>query len=88
MGIRWNFASLNNSPLPMQSYVAPQQNASVERMAYTQQFQVSVLSNPASGGTVVSGGGWYNAGTVAAVQATADAGYTFAAFSSAQDSLP
>ena len=68
-GVRWTFVSLNNLPQTLQSYVAPQQNASVN-VAYTQQFQVSVLSNPPSGGTV-SGGGWYNAGATAAVQATA-----------------
>ena len=83
-GVRWNFLSLNNTSVALQSYVAPQQNASVNA-AYTEQFQVSALSNPPAGGSV-SGSGWYNAGASVPVQATAAAGYTFAAFSGVQDS--
>jgi len=46
---------------------------------FQQQFLLTTVANPASGGTV-SGAGFYNAGSTATVTATANAGYVFVSF--------
>lgn len=49
---------------------------------YNTQFLLTTSSTPANGGQV-SGGGWYNSGQSASVQATANPGFTFSNFSGA-----
>lgn len=77
-GIRWNFQSLNGAGQSTISYTAPTADTTVA-VAYTEQFQVSAVANPANGGSV-TGTGWYNAGQTAALQAVPNAGFTFGSF--------
>src|SRR5207249_1089250 len=54
---------------------------------FTTQFLLTTASNPSAGGSV-SGGGWYNSGAMATVQASANNGYRFSTWTGATSSVP
>ena len=78
-GVQWIFQSWSNGVAATQTLIAPNQNFTLS-VTYAQQFQLTTAANPPAGGTV-TGAGWYSPGSSVQVQATPNAGYTFAIFS-------
>jgi hypothetical protein len=79
-GTRNVFLNWSNGQGQVQTIVTPAANATYTA-AFQTQYLLSTAVQPVGAGTV-TGGGWYNAGTTAAVSATPSAGWTLSTFSS------
>jgi hypothetical protein len=78
-GVRWVFQRWLHTPGPAWDLVQPAAEASYA-VEFQQQFLLQTEVVPLAGGQV-TGGGWYAAGAVAALSATPQPGYAFAAYS-------
>jgi large repetitive protein len=74
----------NGAGTALQTVAGPSA-ATAYTVSFATQYLVTVSSNPALGGAV-AGGGYYTAGALATLTATANSGYTFGSFSGAVSS--
>ena len=82
-GTQYAFASWSDSGTQSHSITVPS-SATTYTANFTTQYQLTTLASPAAdGGISPASGGWYNAGTVVSVSATANGGYQFTGFTGA-----
>jgi Divergent InlB B-repeat domain len=79
-GSRWAFTQWSDGGASSHSVTLSAGKAIVLTVLYRKQDQLTVVAQPASGGTV-SGAGWYDENSNATISATAAQGYIFSGFS-------
>ncbi|HEV2447548.1 MAG TPA: hypothetical protein VGS58_16570, partial [Candidatus Sulfopaludibacter sp.] len=79
-GVKYRFQSWNDTSAPPARVISVGASAATFTASFTTQYYLTASPSPADGGTV-TGGGWHDAGTIAALSASAAQGFRFAGFS-------
>jgi hypothetical protein len=79
-GTQYVFGSWSDSGAQSHSVTVPS-SATTYTVTFTTQYQLTTAASPSAGGTISPATGWYNAGTVVPVSATANSTYNFTGFS-------
>src|SRR5207248_5191567 len=77
-GTQYVYASWSDGGTQSHTVTAPSSPATYTATFNTQYY---LTTSAGAGGTISPASGWYNSGTVVAVSATANSGFTFAGFS-------
>jgi hypothetical protein len=81
-GTQYVFTSWSDSGAASHTVTGPA-SATTYTAAFTTQYFLTTAASPTAGGPINPASGWYNAGVVVAVSATANSGYQFGGFSGA-----
>ena len=79
-GVRYQFSNWQDSNDPYVRTITVGSSNTTFTAAFTTEYLITATPSPANGGTV-SGGGWYDSGSLASVQAYAAPNFTFSGFS-------